>query len=150
MAGKGPKKTPTRILELRGSPLAKRRQGEVTPAALEDVPPCPDRVQGKARELWESEAPTMVAVGTLTALDLHTFERWCRIHALWTRQAEQMLEADVITEGSTRTLANLDNALRKLETAFGRSPADRAGLNVAAPESARGNDPFRKPPVWQA
>lgn len=150
MAGKGPKKTPTRILELRGSPLAKRRQGEITPEPFEEVPPCPDRLVGKARELWESEAPVMVATGTLTPLDIPAFERWCRLHALWSRQAEQMLDAEVFTEGSARTLATLDNALRKLEAAFGRSPADRAGLKVAAPDPARARDPFRKPPVHLA
>ena len=57
MGKRGPKPTPAITLARRGSPRADRREGEPTPARLTIAPSCPEWVQGKARELWESKAP---------------------------------------------------------------------------------------------
>ena len=57
MGKRGPKPTPTITLARRGNPRANRREGEPTPARLTIAPSCPQWVQGKARELWESKAP---------------------------------------------------------------------------------------------
>ena len=109
------------------------------------APSCPQWVQGKARELWESKAPGMVAAGLLAPEDLNAFERYCRTYALWSRMAEQLDSADHIGESAARALTRLDNQLRRLESAFGLTPADRAKLKL--PERPPSEDPFAKPPL---
>ncbi len=111
--------------------------------ALTEVPPAPARLGSEAAKVWQSEAPQLVGAGLLTPLDMHAFARYCLVYALWSKQARHMEEADHITESSTRALGSLDNALRKLEAAFGMSPADRAGMKL--PERPAAADPFAKP-----
>ena len=145
MGRRGPKPTPTTVLSLRGSKRAKLRRNEPTPAHLEATPPAPARLSEDAAKVWTDAAPEMVEAGLLTGLDLHAFERLCRTHALWSRQARQLEEADEICARAVRTLAKLDEALRHLEKNFGLTPADRVGLNVPKPGPGWTPDPFSKP-----
>lgn len=130
MGKRGPKPTPTATLAARGSWLAKTRDGEPAPDGLLEAPEPPASLKGEARRLWLASAPGMVGIGTLTADDLPAFERYCRAHALWMRKVDEVEAAEEITESMTKALVNLDNQLRRLEAAFGKNPADRAGIKV--------------------
>ena len=145
MGRRGPKPTPTALLELRGSWRAKARDGEPTPANLDGIPPAPARLNEDAARIWTAAAPAMAATGVLTEVDLAAFERLCRTRALWSRQAEQIEEADEICSRAVRTLAKLDESLRHLERNFGLTPADRVGLAVSKPDHGTAGDPFKKP-----
>lgn len=143
MGKRGPKPTPTAVLEKRGSWRAVERDGEPVPDGLDAPPDPPKGMTGRAAEVWRDSAARMVGIGTLTEEDLATFERYCRAYALWTKKAEEADAADEITEGMTKALVNLDNQLRRLEAAFGKNPADRSAIKL--PEKRRTNDPFQKP-----
>lgn len=143
MGRRGPKPTPTAILEKRGSWRADAREGEPLPDPLLEVPDPPDHLSDIARRIWQESAPAMVGIGTLTTDDLRSFERYCRAFALWSKKARELEEAAEITESMTKGLVNLDNQLRRLEAAFGKNPADRAGLSL--PDRKTAADPFQKP-----
>ena len=145
MGKRGPKPTPTAVLSLRGSWLAKKRGDDVTPARLEATPPAPARLPEDAARIWNATAPEMAATGVLTALDLGAFERKCRTEALWRRQARQVEESDEICARAVRTLAKLDEALSRMEKNFGLTPADRVGLSPPTPDHAAAGDSFKKP-----
>ena len=144
MGRRGPKPTPTAVLQLRGSKRATQRRNEPTPAKLEATPPAPARLNEDAAKVWTATAPEMVEAGLLTGLDLAAFERKCRIEALWSRQARQIEDADEICARAVRTLAKLDESLRHLEKNFGLTPADRVGLKLSEPKQVN-TDPFQKP-----
>lgn len=145
MGKRGPKPAPTAVLAQRGSWRAKERDGEPEAPVLQVAPACPKGLTGDAATIWKEAAPTMVGMGTLTAEDLRTFERYCRAYALWVKKAEQLDKADEITETDAKTLSQLDNTLRRLEAVFGKTPADRAGLKLSPQEKPDAKDPFRKP-----
>lgn len=146
MGKRGPKPTPTAVLAMRGSWLAKKRGDDVTPAKLEATPPAPARLPEDAAKVWTAAAPEMVEAGLLTGLDLGAFERKCCIEALWSRQARQIEESGEICARAVRTLAKLDEALSRMEKNFGLTPADRVGLKLAEPKPVDA-DPFHKPPL---
>ena len=143
MGKRGPKPTPTAVLEKRGSWRAGDRDGEPEPGGLLEAPDPPKSLKGRARDLWLESAPGMVGIGTLTADDLPAFERYCRAHALWMRKVDEVDAAEEITESMTKALVNLDNQLRRLEAAFGKNPADRAGIKV--PERPKAPGGAQKP-----
>lgn len=67
MGKRGPKPTPTKILEARGSWRAKTRKGE--PRLDVAVCACPDWVTGLAREYWPQVSGALASAGVTTRLD---------------------------------------------------------------------------------
>jgi phage terminase small subunit len=147
MGKRGPQPTPTAQLAQRGSWRAKTRTQEPDADPLTEAPACPQGLTGDAAAVWQVEAPRMVGNGTLTAGDLQAFERYCRTFALWRKKANALESADDFGESAVKALTHLENALRKLEAAFGKSPADRANLKVPEKPKPNASDPFQKPQI---
>ena len=136
MGRRGPSKTPTSQLASRGSWRAKTREGEPEPPAVGSVPAVPEALPGEAAVVWGEVAPQLVACGVLTAADLATFERYCRVYALWRRALAEIERA----EGDVDRLAvvkieRFDAMLRRLERAFGLDPSARADLRIGKDQS---------------
>jgi phage terminase small subunit len=148
MAKPGPKPTPTATLERRGSWRAKARAGEPTPEALAAPPPPPKGVTGEAARHWREMAPRMVGAGTLTTVDLPAFARYCRTLALWEKMMGRLERAKVIERADVLAWDKVTETLRKLDAAFGQTPADRADLKL--PEKEANADPFQKPKISAA
>lgn len=94
MGQRGPKPTPTKVLAMRGSWLAKTREGEPQPAAAVASPPA--WLDNKSKALFRKKAAQMATVGTLTKHDVEALARYCR---LWTRYREA--EEFIMHHGST-------------------------------------------------
>jgi phage terminase small subunit len=122
---RGPKKTPTSILEKRGSWLAKTRQGE--PVVSADYPPCPDWIKGEARDIWDRVVPQLVNLGVMTKLDGFAFSRYCVYSVLWLKELGNPGRTEA-------TLERYANQCSKLEAEFGLTPSSRSGLDVKKPE----------------
>lgn len=142
MTKRGPKRTPSSVLAARNSRPHQMRCNEPTPVAL--APACPDWLLPEAVEAWRYLAPKLEALGILTEIDGNAFARYCQTWARW-RQAEDFLKKmgtttyieKRLTYSTTREWPQVRQAQRygallsKLESAFGLTPADRAGLNTA-------------------
>jgi phage terminase small subunit len=137
----GPRPTPTTTLARRGSWRANERSDEPTPAvasAGDCIPP--KNLPRRAKVIWRSLVPGLQAAGLLTLADLPTFARYCRIYAAWEAAMKQV--EDGPDRAAVLTLSKLDEMLRKLESGFGLSPADRVGLKVEQPAPNAGKARF--------
>lgn len=141
MGKRGPQKTPTKILAMRGSVLVPRRKEEPQlPAA---VPQPPTWLPAASCRQWEHLAPLLDQVGILTDADQSAF-------ALYAEALAQYIEARDMVYGTkgkkgtglyTKTLSGSETihpAVRIMQEAwdrtmkasreFGLTPASRAGV----------------------
>ena len=144
MGKRGPAKTPTAELKLRGSWRANERINE--PVFDDGVPECPDWLRPEAKEAWDDVVPKLAAVpGLLKAIDENALVVYCQTWAKW-RECEDFLEkhGDVyaaknakgkvtgfVQHPQVNTAIKLDAALFAMEKQFGLTPSARAGLSVS-------------------
>ena len=135
MAGKGPPKTPTLVLQQRGSHLAKRRLNEPKPTA--GAPNPPTWLKGEALREWKRLVGELDAIGLLTAVDRAAFAMLCQAWGDYVAA-----RADVERMGATFTTpkgyvaknpmvtvrTDAFERWRKLAREFGLTPAARASL----------------------
>ena len=157
----GPPKTPTVLLELRGSHRAKGRRGEPKPGPKDSSPPFRPRWLAKhprAVECWEYHAGRLSKMGICTKIDRNALARYCYAHAEYLRAADVVAE-----EGSTVTVHNsdgqptglkehpesarmfkLDAQMLRIEGRFGLTPADRASFGTDDMQAEPSDDMERK------
>jgi P27 family predicted phage terminase small subunit len=127
-----PKPTPTAKLAHRGSWRARTRESEPKPNVPNSLPP--SELEGRAAEIWDDLAPKLYNIGLLTEADIPAFRRYCRTYALWERLYDKL--DDDAGRNAVLTLAKVDEMVRKQEAAFGLTPSDRTGIQVAETEES--------------
>lgn len=154
MGKRGPAKTPTHILKMRGSWRANEREGE--PEAEPGHPPRPDALSEDAALVWDQVCDTIDGIGVLAVTDGAAIARYCEMFVRWWRanefvqkNGETYPQYHIDKDGNTlrnengnkiirmmRTwpqvaiLSDLSTQLLRLEQQFGLTPAARAGLKV--------------------
>lgn len=146
MGKRGPKPKPSALDKLDGGASHRRRnRNEPKPPASPLACPAWLRGDPTARAIWQAEAPQMIRLGLLTTADRMLFAALCERAALYRRAVLQLRK---VPKGEDALLAeNKANGklprpelsiakdalqgLRQLTAAFGMSPADRKGLEVA-------------------
>jgi P27 family predicted phage terminase small subunit len=141
MGRRGPKPTPTKLLDIRGSWRAKTRPDEPQPPALTKATP-PTWLSEKAKLHWKETAPCLIELGLLTVLDTHAWAMACEAFAHWMVLSDLIAKEGMILE--TETGSRLHPALRaeekqfelylKISREFGCTPASRVSLHVQPPE----------------
>jgi len=140
MGKRGPQKTPTDILKLRGSRLADHRHD---PEVEAGAPPCPAWLSKETRAVWKQVIPHLRTMGVLAKSDGNALARYCGLWVRWKR-AEKFLEDNgevfitttkageqyPIQWPQVSIVNTLAVELRRLEQEFGLTPAARAGINV--------------------
>lgn len=157
MGTRGPKKTPTKILELRGSWLAKTRPHEPHPPVARPV--CPDWLTPDMKQLWRVVVGQLHAIGLLTKVDGHALARYCALSLRW-RKALQFVEKNgetypvkdatgvvigLRTFPQVWLVKSLAQELLRLEREFGMTPSARAafGLMPMGHDNAAQTDPHQ-------
>lgn len=152
MGRRGPPKTPTKILKMRGSWRAKTRDGEPVPEQTR--PRCPVWMRLRAKRMWRRLIPQLEQMGVLGRCDRNALARYCQSWARW-REAEEFLMENgttypVYSEGGdvletkqypqVRQANILAGILLRIEKEFGLTPAARADLSVQRgdPQENRG------------
>lgn len=140
MGKRGPRPTPTKILERRGSWVAKTRQGE--PQAPEGAPTCPERFTDEDRLVWDEVCTRLQQIGTLHTTDAAGIERLVRMMIRW-KAADAFLkengEVQPIRDAHGTLVGfkafpqvsiarDLAAGILKLEQEYGLSPASRPSL----------------------
>ncbi len=156
MGKRGPARTPTRILKMRGSWRADAREGEPEPDASR--PRCPAWLRKEAKRAWKELIPQLEAMGILAKCDRNPLARYCQTLAQW-KATEQwiMKHGDAYPEKDARgkiiglkeypqvsRALRLSEALLRLEKQFGLTPAARADLAIEKhnPDENRGKNNF--------
>jgi len=127
MAGKGPAKTPTAILEKRGSRLVKDRQDEPVYNGIHNLR-MPLGLGYHGKKIWNRLMPMLTSQGVLTDADLAGFERYCFLWQAW-KDLAKAKELDI------NKLMKIESGFSKLEQQFGLTPASRP--NVKATKNAK-------------
>lgn len=137
MGTRGPKKTPTALLSPDGHRAKYKRRNEPKPQP--GVPKCPNWLCRKGRAVWRELAPKLKAAGILTVIDGNGLARYCELFVHWREAAVELRGEDrVVTHGNgvsstnplLKVVLELSRELARLESCFGLSPSDRAGLSV--------------------
>ena len=148
---KGRPRTPTKVLQLRGTFRPDRHGGAEPPAQLlEKIPRPPKHFGDAARRIWRQTAKTLIAMELLTAADLGALEGYCIAYErALDAEAVVKLEGRVVktSQGFKRhpELVTAEKAradMRKYEQLFGMSPADRARLRLPARTPKPAADPW--------
>ena len=130
MGRRGPKKTPTEVLERRGSRRAKERAGEIRPTGSAV---CPAWLDGEAQRCWAWLIGELDELGLATSIDTNTRARWRRCQAVISQHGEtythvgSMGQETLKKRPEVEIAGKLASELSSLESAFGLSPSARAG-----------------------
>jgi len=143
MGKRGPKPTPTKTLENRGSWRAKKREGEpILELVVQDPDTgeltCPTWLSKEAKRAWKELAPQLQEAGLLAIVDQNALARYCEIWVQWRKAMEFIDKNGQVYEGpgGTRPWPQVQIAhkgaaeLSRLEQSFGLTPSARVGLTV--------------------
>jgi P27 family predicted phage terminase small subunit len=139
MGRRGPQKTPTGILEKRNSQLLRLRIGEIKPLGEMEKP---SWVKGRATHIWNIIVEELRKAGVGAKIDSGALGRYCIYLKMYVDTVAAVnKQKTLIFEYATSSgamcmqvrpevtvLKNLEAMLRSLESAFGITPAARAGL----------------------
>lgn len=117
---KGRKKTPTAILEKRGSWRAKTRVDEPVYEIAGDLT-MPKILKADGKAIWQKILPMVIGQGVLTQADLAAFTRYCFYWQTWQELARN-------PERNINDLVKVEGIVLKLETQFGLTPASRPNV----------------------
>jgi P27 family predicted phage terminase small subunit len=94
MGKRGPAKTPTNILKVRGSWLAEQRQN--APQAEPSLPPCPAWVSPNAAKHWDEIGGLLYSMGIMSAPFTLTLGLLVEALADYVKRAEQCRDCDEV------------------------------------------------------
>lgn len=159
MGTRGPAPTPTAVLKLRDSRLARERQQRGEPQPERGVPTRPHTVTNESRALWSAVTRMLDHMQVLTVIDGGQLERYCLMFVQWRQiqrviakfsSTDDLLVGSLKNDGTRPILRNawaeahrLDAALRQTEAQFGLTPAARAPLSClvnAAQDAVQDDD----------
>lgn len=140
MGKRGPKKTPTAILKIRGSRRANERPDRAVAAEMPEAPP---RLTARAKELWDELAPRLFDANVLTLRDRYALARYCELKEQYEKALAFIQRYGTtypVTDANGNTkfcrhsqaieVRNLATILARLEAAFGLEPSARATSGI--------------------
>lgn len=142
MGKRGPAKTPTALVLLRGNPGHRAiNKDEPKPPVVEatsEHAKCPEWLAKHplAKEVWERVAEGAMKCGLLTVVDLPVFEMMCMTYARW-RTAEELSGDNLelaIAKGYRNTAVKERQIMLQLCSRFGFDPSSRSNVKTVAPK----------------
>jgi P27 family predicted phage terminase small subunit len=144
---RGRRPTPTKLKILRGNPGC-RRLNDREPQPTGDLPPCPDHLQGAAREAWHDFAAGLT--GIATSLDATALELLCVAYAGFRGAMEKVASGGPVwivpaKDGGLpiarvspyqRLATTQWKMVREMMAEFGLTPSSRSRVQVAGPAAA--------------
>lgn len=141
MPGKGPPKTPTAILKLRGSKLANARADEIEPEDC-DADYIPEELSGKALIEWQDKYPRLTRLGITSELDMIVLELYCSLLVRLREAIREYANPDPDTDprhGIKLTdLDRMESQMLRYLSHLGMTPSSRASIKPSTPK-AKGN-----------
>lgn len=138
MAGQGRHKTPTKILELRGSWRAKQRMNE--PHGIKGIPEPPEFLSDEEKTIWNYVTKILDDIGIIENVDRNMIARYAVTYNRWLKALEMSRKyEDVRLDPKThrpmemphaKLMARLEHTLIMIEREFGMSPTARARLSI--------------------
>lgn len=136
MGKRGPSKTPTKILEMRGSPVAKDRHD---PKDVSECPPCPECLTGDAETEWNRIVPVLDAMLGLGEADRNALIMLCHAWADYMRNRRLVEKHGEFVKNPKgglrkapykRAMVEAHKRWLRISKRFGCDPASRADLGA--------------------
>ena len=134
MGKRGPPRTPSRILEARGSALVGRNDRE--PVGELSAPPIPKGLTTEARAIWREVVPRLEGMQILCLSDASALETSCETFALWRKARDEVHAAPLVNEdGLGRSpqlisFLSIQESLLRIEKQFGLTPSARSSVEA--------------------
>lgn len=155
MGQRGPAPTPTPILKLRGSPVAKQRTKGGEPQLPVERPACPAWLPREAKAEWNRQVKQLERMGVLAKVDRAALAAFCEawaelVHSCWVienGEDEKGTNKGAVIPGSTGSMVvspwvRIKNAaverMTKLAAQFGFTPSARTRVKVSSGEESKG------------
>ncbi len=109
---------------------------------LEKMPPCPPRIQGRARTIWRATGKMLIEAGMLARADLGLLERYAGLRAGHESVMQQLSAAahdfEDTAQASMRAYAlKTSSELRQIEESLGLNPVSRARMGKHQPAAKK-------------
>jgi len=138
MGKRGPAKTPSNVVELRGNPDHRpKNHSEPKPPPI--APSCPYWLDRRAKNEWKRVVALLEPLGLITQIDRAALAAYCQCYSEWV-QADEVIQEQGMNfetpngylqqrpEVAIRQKARAD--MLRFAARFGLTPSDRAGLKV--------------------
>ena len=150
MATRGRKPKPTALKALEGNP-GKRPLNEHEPVPPKGAIRCPAWLEAEAKKEWKRLAPSLEAMGVLTAVDITAFAGYCQAYARW-KEAEEFISKHgsifQTTSGYVQQVPQVSIAQQNLKimqsfcSEFGLTPATRSRIIAGSGGDGEADDPM--------
>ena len=150
MGKRGPKPTPTAILERRGSWRANHRPDVGMQESLPELPACPEWVSFRGRQVWHVIGPIVVHLGLLTKEYVPTLGLTVDALAVYVERSKEAAKTPFCYETENgpkehpihRAADRARAEMRKWIAIWGLSPADVADISRPAEKEVSALDQF--------
>jgi P27 family predicted phage terminase small subunit len=149
MGKRGPKKTPTNILQLRGSWRGDARGSE--PVAVDGIPDCPEWLVGEAKAEWDRQVPDLSSRKLMSKSYRVALAMFCEAWGEYVQAVAFIAQHGWTTVGVKGGIvkhpmvevknASFDRAM-KMGQQFGFSPSAKAGIQIDEQEKPSGKSRF--------
>jgi len=139
----GPAKTPTAILEKRGSWKINERKDEPTPQGMSKLPPKSKHLKGEAAKFHKKAGASLLNMGVLSQADYHAFILMCEEYQQY-KEADALCGELIITTTNGNIIQNpavgirnkSRDALKKSMSYFGMTPSSRPNITAINDDTA--------------
>ena len=131
MGSRGPRPTPTPLLQLRGSRRGSANPNEPQPIGYSEPPPPPAWLLDNAQREWSRVVAALIVCRVLRPVDEQVLAAYCQAYARW-READEWLTEN----GSTVVLRDKDGLVKYVQQVpqVAISRAERTAMLKAAAE----------------
>jgi P27 family predicted phage terminase small subunit len=151
---RGPKPKPTALRVFEGDPghLLGKREGEVMPEIVAEIPKPPDWLGDIGKAKWGEVAPALFRIGCLTVVDVNLLALYCEAWDEFFAARAEIEKSGIVAmsdkgaEYQHPAVGIKNKAIQRIKQLggeFGMSPASRVGLTVNNPNRPSGLAAFK-------
>lgn len=144
MGARGPRPTPTKILQARDSWRAADRADADGPLFPVDEPSCPDWLPKEAKAEWRRIVGQLLTAGLLSKANRATLTAYCLAWAEVHEAESALKKTGRVIKGKKSPWVAIARAarleLRQLAAEFGMTPASAGKVSAAAKEPEKKNE----------
>ena len=140
MGLRGPRKTPSRVQELRGDPSKRKKIKEARPVTTDQLPP--EYLEGVSLDKWNELAAILEPAGLLTDADRDSLGMYCVFYEMYMKALEDVRRDGLIYEFHSKkqnrmmqatnpqaiNMGKIEAQMLKVAQHFGLTPSTRLDL----------------------
>lgn len=144
MGKRGPKRTETAVLKLRGSWLAAKRADAKAALTPSKRVRCPQWLSPDAKAIWRALSPELYKLGLLDGLSKYPFTVFCQTFAAYRKSVMQLQKTGMVYRTSkgeilqnplVRAVNQFADQCLTIAKEFGLTPSSRLRIDLPTPKA---------------